>query len=107
MQNTLKQTIQQIQDRLKNFAYQTKVECITKWLKSAVYIHRSEKIGSNNAFAFTKEGNFIRIIDFIIDPLDRIEYTICDILNTDKGHSPEVVAMRYWQKQSDFFRTFI
>ncbi|XP_071639002.1 uncharacterized protein [Temnothorax longispinosus] len=44
---------------------------------------RKNRLRSNNSFALTKEGSFIRIIDFIIDPLSRKEYTICNVVNTE------------------------
>lgn len=40
-------------------------------------------IRSDNSYALTTEGIFIRIVDFIIDTPTRKEYTICYIVSTE------------------------
>lgn len=40
-------------------------------------------IRSDNSYALTTEGTFIRIVDFIIDGPTRKEYTICYLINTE------------------------
>lgn len=48
---------------------------------------KSRRIRSDNSFAVTRNGDYVRILEFIIDEEELLEYTLCHMVLTDNVFS--------------------
>ena len=49
--------------------------------------YKNKQLRSNNSFAITSTGSYIRIIDFLVDQTHQKEYTICSLVNVENNDS--------------------